>query len=110
LFNSEPSSNLKLSFILLSTSLFTADFNHENEKSNSFFLSRTLGNNGSDFSKIPFFSSLSFNSFSYSFAKEEIIGHHGYPNHIILATLSKASQAASSLDAQIFSILNISSI
>jgi hypothetical protein len=44
---------------------------------------------------------------SYSFANLLIIGQPGYSNHIILATLSKASQPASSREAQSFSISNI---
>jgi hypothetical protein len=78
--------NSHFSVILLSTSLFTLDFNHENEKLNSLFTNQTLGKRLVDF----------HHKSSYSFDNFDIIGHQGYHNHIILAALSKASHHASS--------------
>jgi hypothetical protein len=68
---------------LLSISLFTAVFNHENEKSRPFLSSNTFGN-------------IHLNFQVYSEANLDIIGQPGNPTHIIFATLSKASQALSS--------------
>jgi hypothetical protein len=78
--------NSHFSKILLSTSLFTALFNQENEKSNSSFFNHTLGNNSFHF----------HHPFSCSEANFEIIGQPGYSKSIIFATLSKASHPASS--------------
>ena len=72
--------------LLLSTSLFTELFNHENEKLNSSFFNHTRGNN-------PL---TSHHSFSYSADNCEIIGPPGYSRPIIFDTLSKASPPASS--------------
>jgi len=72
----------------LSISLFTELFNQEKLKSKPSFSSQTLGNRF-------LFSQL------YSNANLEIIGQPGYSSHIILATLSKASQAESSVVHQI---------
>jgi hypothetical protein len=82
---------------LLSTSLFTLDFNHEKLKFISLFTSQTLGKSHVD----------THHSFSYFSANLLIIGQPGYSSPIIFAALSKASQPASSSEAQSFSISNI---
>ena len=66
-----------------STSLFTAVFSQENEKSRESFSKRTSGNTH-------------IYSPEYLEAIREIIAQPGKPSHIIFETLSKASQAASS--------------
>jgi hypothetical protein len=86
---------------------------HENEKLCSFFTSQTLGNIvvSACFSaavlSLCSFSHFCFNSISYSADNFEIIGPQGYPSHIILATLSKASPPASSQELPSFSISHI---
>jgi hypothetical protein len=87
----------KLKSHLLSTSLFTALFKPEKLKSKPSLSSQTLGNK---FLEIQL----------YSQANLEIIGHPGYQSHIIFATLSKASQLASSVVQPSFFISNIFSI
>jgi hypothetical protein len=73
--------NSQFSKILLSTSLFTADFKPENEKSNFVLSSQTRGKR---FSSVCSFLRTVLNSY----ASLEIIGQPGYPSHIIFATLS----------------------
>jgi hypothetical protein len=79
--------------IFLSIYLFTALFNQEKEKFKLSFSNKTLGK-------------IHLNSFLYSFDNLDIIGPPGNHNHIILATLSKASPAESSKVSQINFNLN----
>lgn len=88
-----------LSFFLLSTSLFTELLSHEKLNWKSFLSSQERGKSLQD-------SLLGI----YSAANFDIIGHPGYQSHIIFATLSKASQAASSWVVQILLTLHISCI
>jgi hypothetical protein len=86
--------SLSVSSHLASTSLFTALFKPEKLNIDSLLSSHTLGKS--------FFSSQLYLS-----ASSDIIGHQGYGSHIIFATLSKASHAASSVVAHTFSLSNI---
>jgi len=92
--------NSPFSKILLSTSLFTLLFKPEKENSKSLFTSQTRGNK-----------SIEVHQFSlYSEASLEIIGQPGYQSHIILATLSKTSQPASSQVCHNFIVFHMSFI
>ncbi|MDR2411564.1 MAG: hypothetical protein LBD88_03125 [Candidatus Peribacteria bacterium] len=82
-------------FILLSISFFILVFKPEKLKLNSFFTNQTRGNKEEKEEVL------------YSLANFEIIGHHGYSNHIIFAALSNASQAASSIELPNFSKVHI---
>jgi len=77
----------------LSTSLFTALLRPEKLNQNSDFSKNTRGKRAFFCSPLLVGEGLGVR---YSSANFEITGPHGYPSHIILATLSKASPAASS--------------
>jgi hypothetical protein len=82
---------------LSSISRFTAVFSPEKEKSSESFSRSTRGKRRGQRSGI------SHNAFLYSEASCAIFAPHGNPSHIIFATLSKHSPAASSRVCQIIS-------